>query len=183
MTKSKYSKRRRIIQGISLVLLLSIPLRFVCFDLDNECLRVFGKDFGLANMFYPLFLIVGLLMYVLYLSMKKGRIFCSHLCPMHMFLETVNSPRSKVSETRAIKVWIWAVLWSLFLTEVILSFFQPLDNQLRLMASGNLPVIGVSAALMAGFMGLFVHYQEHFCKKGCPYALIQLLLQSDRTRT
>ena len=32
-------------------------------------------------------------------------------------------------------------------------------------------------------MGLFVHYQEHFCKKGCPYALIQLLLQSDRTRT
>ncbi len=183
MTKSKYSKRRRIIQGISLVLLLSIPLRFVCFDLDNECLRVFGKDFGLANMFYPLFLIVGLLMYVLYLSMKKGRIFCSHLCPMHMFLETVNSPRSKVSETRAIKVWIWAVLWSLFLTEVILSFFQPLDNQLRLMASGNLPVIGVSIALMAGFMGLFVHYQEHFCKKGCPYALIQMLLQSDRTRT
>jgi polyferredoxin len=79
-------------------------------------------------------------------------------------------------------VWIWAVLLSLFLTEVILSFFQPLGNQIRLMASGHLPTLGIATALMAGFMGLFVHYQEHFCKKGCPYALIQMLLQSDQTR-
>ncbi|MEA2069362.1 MAG: 4Fe-4S binding protein [Verrucomicrobiota bacterium] len=182
MTKSKYSKRRRIIQGISLAVLLSIPLRFFCFDLENECLRVFGKVFGLATMFYPLFTIVGLLLFVIYLSMKKGRIFCSHMCPMHMFLEIVNSPKNKQSGSRASKVWIWAVVLSLFLTEVILSFFQPLDNQIRMMASGSLPIIGISAALMVGFMGLFVHYQEHFCKKGCPYALIQMLLQSDGTR-
>jgi len=64
----------------------------------------------------------------------------------------------------------------------VLSFFLPLGAQIRLLAAGNLPIIGISAALLAGFMGLFVHYQEHFCKKGCPYALIQLLLQSDRTR-
>lgn len=183
MFKSKYTKRRRIIQGICLFLLLSIPFRFFCFDLEAESLRVFGKDFGLATMFYPLFLIVGLLIYVLYVSMKKGRIFCSHMCPMHMFLETVNSPKARASEHRASHVWIWAVVFSFFLTEVILSFFQPLDAQIRLIADGNLPLIGVGAALFAGFMGLFVHYQEHFCKKGCPYALIQMLLQSDRTRT
>jgi ferredoxin-type protein NapH len=183
MPNSKYSKRRRIIQGISLALLLSIPLRFFCFDLENECLRVFGKDFGLATMFYPLFLIVGLLIYVLYVSMKKGRVFCSHMCPMHMFLETVNSPEARNSETRPLKVWGGSLILSFFLTEVILSFFQPLDHQLRLIAAGNLPLIGVGGALMAGFMGLFVHYQEHFCKRGCPYALIQMLLQSDATRT
>jgi polyferredoxin len=182
MARSKYSTRRRIIQGLSLVVLLSIPFRFFCFDLENECLRVFGKDFGLATMFYPLFTIVGLLLAVVVLSMKKGRIFCSHMCPMHMFLEGVNSPKNKHSESRSSKVWIWAVLWSVFLTEVILSFFQPLDNQIRLMASGNLPIIGIASALMAGFMGLFVHYQEKFCKRGCPYALIQMLLQSDHTR-
>lgn len=183
MPKSKYSKRRRIIQGLSLALLLSIPLRFFCLDLDGECLRVFGKNFGLETMFYPLFLIVGLLMYVLYLSMKKGRIFCSHMCPMHMFLETVNSPQSKASDKRASKVWIWGAVFPLFLVEVILSFFQPLGHQLQLIAAGNLPVIGIATALFLGFMGLFVHYQEHFCKKGCPYALIQMLLQSDRTRS
>ena len=182
MSKSKYTQRRRIIQGIFLVLLLSVPLRLVCFDLDDETLRVFGKEFGLATMFYPLFTIVGLLLYVLYLSMKKGRVFCSHMCPMHMFLETVNNPKSRASDHRTFKVWVWAVLWSLFLTEVILSFFQPLGNQLRLIASGNLPIMGIGGALMAGFMALFVHYQEHFCKKGCPYALIQMLLQSDHTR-
>lgn len=165
-----------------MAVLLSIPLRFFCFDLEHECLRVFGMDFGLATMFYPLFAIVALLLVVVVLSMKKGRIFCSHMCPMHMFLETVNSPENKQSASRTTKVWIWAVVWSLFLTEVILSFFQPLGNQLRLMTSGHLPMIGISAALLAGFMGLFVHYQEHFCKKGCPYALIQMLLQSDNTR-
>ena len=182
MPRSKYSNRRRFIQGLSIAVLLSIPLRFFCFDLENECMRVYGTDLGLATMFYPLFAIVGLLLAVVVLSMKKGRIFCSHMCPMHMFLEGVNHPKNKQSESRAAKVWIWAVVWSVFLTEVILSFFQPLNHQIRLMASGNLPIIGISAALMAGFMGLFVHYQEHFCKKGCPYALIQMLLQSDRTR-
>jgi polyferredoxin len=183
MPKSKYSKRRRIIQGIFLVLLLSVPFRLVCFNLEQECLRVFGKSFGLATMFYPLFLIVGLLLYVLYLSMKKGRVFCSHMCPMHMFLETVNSPKSKASGHRKAKVWIWAVVWSLLLSEVILSFFQPLGNQLRLMASGNLALIGTAIALMSGFMTLLVGYQERFCKKGCPYALMQMLLQSAQTRT
>ena len=182
MKNSKYSTRRRIIQGLSLLVLLSIPLRFFCFDLENECLRVYGKDFGLATMFYPLFAIVGLLMAVVVLSMKKGRIFCSHMCPMHMFLETVNSPKNKQSDSRTSKVWIWSIILSLFLTEVILSFFQPIGNQIKLIAAGNLPVIGIAVALLVGFMGLFVHYQEHFCKKGCPYALIQMLLQSDRTR-
>lgn len=183
MIKSAYTKRRRIIQVLSLAMLLSIPLRLNCFDLEGECLRVFGRDFGLAVMFYPLFSVVGLLLYVIFLSMKKGRIFCSHMCPMHVFLETVNSPANKSSQRRPVKVWVWAIIWSLFLTEVILSVFQPLGNQLRLLASGHLPTLGISIALMAGFMGLFVHYQEHFCKRGCPYALIQLLLQSDRTRT
>lgn len=183
MTKSKYSKRRRIIQGMSIALLLSIPLRLVCFDLDQECLWVFGKNFGLATMFYPLFAIVALLLYVIILSMKKGRIFCSHMCPMHMFLETVNRPKMRDSEKRQITVWAWAPVFSFFLTEVILSFFQPLDNQLRLLTAGNLSIIGTATALFIGFMVLFVGYQERFCKKGCPYALIQMLLQSDQTRT
>jgi polyferredoxin len=182
LMKFPYSRRRRVIQVISILMLLSIPLRLFCLDLAEDVIRVYGNDFGLATMFYPLFTIVGLLMLVVYLSMKKGRIFCSHMCPMHMFLETVNSPKNKVAANRSAKVWLWAVIWSLFLTEVILSFFLPLGAQLRLIASGHLPIIGISAALLAGFMGLFVHYQEHFCKRGCPYALIQLLLQSDRTR-
>ena len=182
MTKSKYTKRRRIIQGISIAVLLSIPLRLVCFNLNQECLLVYGKSFGLATMFYPLFLILGLLLYVLYLSMKKGRVFCSHMCPMHMFLETVNSPKNRGSKSRKAKVWTWSVIWSLFLTEVIISFFQPLDNQLRLMASGHLPMLGVFTALFSGFMILLVGYQEKFCKKSCPYALMQMLLQSNKTR-
>ena len=180
--KSKYSNRRRFIQGLSMAVLLSIPLRVFCFDLDDECIRFFGKDFGLATMFYPLFTIVGLLLAVVLLSMKKGRIFCSHMCPMHMFLEVVNAPKIRHSESRRGKVWLGAVVLSLFLTEVILSFFQPLSRQVELVVEGNLAMIGIASALMAGFMGLFVHYQEHFCKKGCPYALIQMLLQSDRTR-
>lgn len=182
MGKSKYSKRRRIIQGISLAVLLSIPLRFFCFDLDNECLRAFGAEFGLATMFYPLFAIVGLVLFVVGIGMKKGRLFCSHICPMHMFLEKVNSPKTRNSNSRPLQVWLWSVVFSFLLVEVILSFFQPLDNQLRLMAAGHLPIIGIFTTLFLGFMGLFVHYQEHFCKKGCPYALIQMLLQSDQTR-
>ncbi len=182
MIQSMYTFRRRIIQGLSILVLLSVPLRLLCFDLEKDCIRVYGAEFGLASMFYPLFAIVGLLLFVVFRGMKKGRIFCSHLCPMHLFLETVNNPKTRESGSRKIKVWFWSAVYSLFLTEVILSFFQPLPNQLHLIAAGNKALIGIGSALLLGFMGLFVLYQEKFCKKGCPYALIQMLLQSDTTR-
>lgn len=183
MAKDFYTKRRRVIQTLSVLVLLSIPLRFFCFDLDGECMRVFGKDFGLATMFYPLFTIVGLLLFVVGIGMKKGRLFCSHLCPMHMFLEKVNNPKNKVAKNRKRVIILWSLLFSVILTQVIISFFQPLDNQIKLAMSGNLPIIGISLALFGGFMFLFIGYQERFCKKGCPYALIQMLLQSEFTRT
>ena len=183
MAKETYSKRRRLIQGLAVLVLLSIPLRIFCFDVENECIRLFGARFGLATMFYPLFTMVGLLLYVVIRGMKKGRIFCSHLCPMHMFLEIVNAPKNKTAAHRPAKVWGWSILFALILTEVILSFFQPIGNQIKLVASGHLALIGIAAALFAGFVFLLVGYQERFCKKGCPYALIQMLLQSDQTRT
>lgn len=182
MAKTKYTKRRRFIQGLSLAVLISIPLRLLCFDLDGECIRVYGAEFGLATMVYPFMGIVALLLFVVGRGMKKGRVFCSHLCPMHMFLETVNSPKNRFSPLREPVVWGWALAWSIFLTEVILSFFLSFGQQFRLLGSGNLPLIGIGAAFLLGFIGLFVLYQEKFCHRGCPYALIQMLLQSDGTR-
>lgn len=167
---------------ISLLMLLSIPLRLFCIDLDQEVLRVFGLKFGLSAMFYPFFFIVGLLIYVLYLSMKKGRIFCSHMCPMHMFLETVNGHANEAPQKHAAKVWGWGILLSLVLSQVVLSFFLPLGRQIELAATGHLPLIGIQIALFSGLLVLLVHYREKFCKKGCPYALMQMLLQSDATR-
>jgi polyferredoxin len=182
MTKDKYSKRRRLIQGLAILVLISIPLRFFCFDTQQECIRLFGIKFGLATMFYPLFTIVALLLFVVGIGMKKGRLFCSHICPMHMFLEKVNNPANKKAEKRTLKIWLWALLFSVMLVEVMLSFFQPLERQLELAMEGNLAVIISAAVLFGGLMALFVVYQERFCKKGCPYALIQMLLQSDLTR-
>jgi len=182
MSKDSYSKRRRFIQGLTLLVLISIPLRFFCFDTEQECIRLLGMRFGLATMFYPLFTIVGLVLFVVGIGMKKGRLFCSHICPMHMFLEKVNNPVNKTANNRTLKIWIWALFFSVLLVEVMLSFFQPLGRQAELALSGNMALIGIALALFGGFMFLFVGYQERFCKKGCPYALIQMLLQSDNTR-
>lgn len=183
MAKSKYTIRRRIIQGMSLAVLLSIPLRFFCFDIENECLRVYGNEFGYQTMFYPLFSIIALLLFVIFKSMSKGRIFCSHMCPMHMFLEVVNAPGTRKSSKRPKKVGITAVLLAFMLTQVFISFFQPINQQIRLVGEGNILMIGVFSASMISFICLFVLYQEKFCKQACPYALMQMLLQSDRTRT
>ncbi len=183
MSLSTYSKRRRFIQTLSMLLLLSIPLRFFCVDLEAECIRVFGAEFGHSTMFYPLFAIVGLILLAVVIGMKKGRLFCSHLCPMHLFLEKVNSPQNKQSDHRRRHHILWSVLFAVFMVEVILSFFQPLRRQVELAAAGSLPLIGIAAALFGGFLFLFIGYHERFCKKGCPYALIQMLLLSDRTRT
>ena len=182
MAKSKYTRRRRIIQGLALLVLMCVPLRLICFDTETDCIRVLGMQFGLSTMFYPLFTVVGLFLYVVVAGMKKGRLLCSHLCPMHMFLESVNTPAAKTSGTRKKQIWIWSPLFALFLTEVILSFFQPVSSRIQMVADGKWAVLGIEAALFGGFMLLFVGYQERFCKKGCPYALIQMLLQSDNTR-
>jgi len=182
MAAAKYSKRRRLIQGLSLAILASIPLRLLCLDIDGECLRVYGKEFGFETMFYPLFSIIALLLFVIIKSMSKGRIFCSHMCPMHLFLEIVNAPKNRNATNRPVLVWLWGLLLSFFLTEIFISFFQPINEQIRIMASGSILMIGTFSASMISFMCLFVLYQEKFCKRACPYALMQMLLQSDKTR-
>lgn len=178
MTKSNYTKRRRLIQGLAVIVLLSVPLRFFCFDLESECMRVFGARFGLATMFYPLFAMVGLLLFVVVSGMRKGRLFCSHICPMHMFLEVTNVKQGK----GRIRTGLWSILFSVLLSQVVLSFFLPLRLQWSSLLEGKWTLAGVGLALFVGFVALFAGYRDRFCKKGCPYALIQMLLQSDRTR-
>lgn len=183
MPKDTYTKRRKFVQALALIVLACIPLRLFCLDTEAECIRLFGLNFGFDTMFYPLFAVVGLLLFVIGMGMKKGRLFCSHLCPMHMFLEQIYTVKARVSGHGRIRVWLWALLFSIALVQVILSFFQPLSRQFDMVASGNMALMGTAAALFGGFMLLFTGYQERFCKKGCPYALIQMLLQSGQTRS
>ena len=178
MIRSFYSIRRRILQAFSLWCLLSVPLGYFCFDIDAEVVRAFGKEYGYATMFTPFFILMAVVIYIGVMSMKKGRIFCSHICPMQLCLELI---KSKGKSTWLKRIG-WGLVLSLLITQSLVAFFVPVSAQFSLLRSGSLMMSGVLGAILLLFLILFVVYKDTFCKKACPYNFMQLMLRSDRTR-
>ena len=127
MIRSFYSIRRRVLQAFSLWCLLSVPLGYFCFDIDAEVVRAFGKEYGYATMFTPFFILMAVVIYIGVMSMKKGRIFCSHICPMHLYLELI---KSKGKSTWLKRIG-WGLVLSLLITQSLVAFFVPVLPSFR----------------------------------------------------
>ena len=89
MPSSFYTLRRRALQAVTIWLLLAVPLGLIRFDREAGLLRIFKREYNYAEMVTPLLLLLGVVVLIGAMSLKKGRIFCSHICPMHLYLEWV----------------------------------------------------------------------------------------------
>lgn len=133
----------------------------------------------LQDLYIPsLLFLVGFIV-LMVISIQRGRIFCSWLCPMHTFLEWTNSHARPQRPRR----WLLGLLFATVGMEVVLSFFLSIPDQLTILrTSPRWPLLaGAMGALWLGLLALFLIYREGFCQQACPYALVQLLLQSENT--
>jgi polyferredoxin len=98
---------------------------------------------------------------------------------MHYFLEHTNT-----GTPRKIRRLLLAALFATVGMEIIVSFFLSIPDQVHLLQNSERATLlgGTMAAIWIGLFSLFGFYREGFCQQACPYALVQLLLQSDNTR-
>lgn len=177
---SQYTRWRKVIRTAFLLLLLAIPLRLLGFDHRTSQFFLLSWAIPLQKLYIPF--LIGLLVFIVLLvvSIKRGRIFCSWFCPMHTYLEWTNTG----PKPNGMRRFLLALLFATIGTEVILSVFLSLPNQVAVLRTSErwAMLAGAMGAIWLGFLALFLVYREGFCKQACPYALVQLLLQSENTR-
>ncbi|MFC1766875.1 4Fe-4S binding protein [Planctomycetota bacterium] len=176
---TSYSRRRKIVQAAFLLALLAFPLRLVGFNRHTLHFFVLHWTLPLQKVYWPLMLILLVFIVLMIFSIRHGRIFCSWFCPMHYYLEHTNdgSPRKG-------RRFLLALLFATLGTEVVFSFFLSIPDQWTLLRTSDRALLlgGAMTAVWVGLFTLFNFYREGFCQQACPYALVQLLLQSGNTR-
>ncbi|MBD3419638.1 MAG: 4Fe-4S binding protein [Chitinivibrionales bacterium] len=179
-----FTKRRKLTRILFFALLLCIPLRLIGFDIQHERFLLLGLKFSLHNIHIPMFALLGGVVLVLFLSIKKGRVFCSWLCPVHYHLEGVNSRLKGTHKKGALFIAIQSIVVSLLAVEVVISFFVGLPEQIHLVRTSGIgtALLAVGGVLFVISMSILWIFKHNFCKRACPYALFQLVLQSNDTR-
>ncbi|MCF7972679.1 MAG: 4Fe-4S binding protein [Phycisphaerae bacterium] len=172
---------RRITQGLFGAILLCIPLRWLCVDIPNERFIFFGIPLGVESFLIPALGFLAFCLIILVLSFKRGRVFCAWLCPMHWYLERVNSSRNPKVQRGRTAVLAWA--GALLAIEILASFLWPLSQQMAFIRnpSTRLPALAIGGTGAGLFFLLFFHFKEHFSIRACPYGLIQGVVQGPDT--
>jgi len=181
-SNSLFNRPRRFTQGLFLAFLLCIPLRWLCVDIPNERFIFFGVSLGVEGFLIPALTFLGFCVFILLLSFKKARVFCAWLCPMHLYLEMVNSPRKP--QSKKIKTFVLAVVGALLAVEILASFLWPVSRQISFLLNPEtrLLFLAIAGTVWAMFFALFFFFKEVFCIKACPYGLIQMVIQGPHTR-
>ena len=174
--------KRRFTQVLFLAVLLCIPLRGLCVDIPNEQFIFFWIPLGVEKFLIPALAFLGFCLVILLLSLKKGRVFCAWLCPMHWYLEMVNSSRKPQRST--LKTLLLSLLGAIVATEILMSFLWPLSQQAAFIANPDTRILSLAiGSTTAGlFFSLFFTFKERFSTHACPYGLIQLVVQGPGTQ-
>jgi len=164
---------------------------------------LFGHIFWPQDVFYLVFLLIGLALALFFFTALAGRVWCGWLCPQTVFMEWVfrrieewiegdHHARRRLDEApwslnkaarKAVKHALY-LGFSALVSNTFLAFFVGWDELLRWMTRS--PLEHWSAFLiMAGILGVFyldfAWFREQFCIVVCPYARFQSVLTDMHT--
>ncbi len=182
MLRRLFDNPRHLTQGLFWGVLLCILLRWLCVDIPNERFIFFGIPLGVELFLIPALAFLGFCITILVLSFKRGRVFCAWMCPMHWYLERVNSSRKPKGRKR--RTAILAMVGALLAVEILASFLWPLSQQIAFVRkpSTRLPTVAIAGTAAGLFFLLFFLFKERFSIRACPYGLIQMVIQGPNTR-
>ena len=151
-------------------------------DIPNERFIFFWIPLGIEQCLIPALCFLGFFLGILWLSFKKGRVFCAWLCPMHWYLEMINS--SRTGHRSSLKTLVLSGLGAVVATEILMSFLWPLSQQVGfvLNPATRMMTLAIGGTTGALFFSLFFHFRERFSTYACPYGLIQLVIQGPTTQ-
>jgi cytochrome c oxidase accessory protein FixG len=198
--QSTYGARCRLIQAITTVIILALPFLNVL-RLDIPTLRFYFLSSVLwVDEFYLLFLVLMLLLWmVVIFSMIYGRVWCGWACPQMVLCQLVRwlekqtgrligyGPKKSGIGRRILLRTLVAVAVAAVSLAVgfnLVSYFVDPYRMLAGIADGTLaPLVGrfiVGIAIIV-FVDV-VFWRETFCRRACPYGMMQVLLIDSKTQ-
>ena len=138
---------------------------------DQITLVLFGAAFGVQSLFYFFLALLAAGATIVYLTFKIGRTFCSCVCPYHQLLEWLRPQTSRPFRFLVAGAVCFLLSWSL-------GYFvgnEPFNSVPSVAAT--LFALVVFAILLIILFGA----REQFCRRLCPYGMLQVLLHNDFT--
>lgn len=143
-------------------------IRFLPESLD---LTFFGAVIPIGSFIYIFLaaLVAGAVL--VYLAFKTGRTFCSCVCPYHQLLELTRPGRFRLVRCLAAAGLCFLVSWSLghFVGE------EPFNSVPSMAATL------FSLTILAVLLTILLGGREYFCRRVCPYGVLQMLPRNDST--
>lgn len=171
---------RKLSQYATILIILSVIFRYTGFDLKHSTLHFLGMKFGLQDIFILVFFSFIALFIIIGTSLRRGRMFCSWVCPVHLYLEIIRKGKKK---RRKAMIVILGTIFSLAAAQACISFILPYSYQIMLYKNNSFPqaIVLIFFAITCIASGVFVFYRDNFCKKACPYAVFQNIIRDKNT--
>ena len=164
---------------------------------------LFGTIFWAQDVFYMVFVLLGLAMALFFFTALAGRIWCGWLCPQTVFMEEIfrkieewvegnHHQRRRLDAApwslgklarKVFKHWLF-LLFSAAVSNTFLAYFVGLENILVWMTRPPLAhwtAFLFMFVILALFYFDFAWFREQFCIALCPYARFQSVLTDEHT--
>jgi cytochrome c oxidase accessory protein FixG len=164
---------------------------------------LFGSVFWPQDVFYLVFLLIGLAMALFFFTALAGRVWCGWLCPQTVFMEEIfrkieewcegdhhrrqrleRAPWSPAKAARKGLKHALFLLFSALVSNTFLAYFVGTERLLHWMTGSPLEhwtAFLFMAGILAVFYFDFAWFREQFCVVLCPYARFQSVLTDAHT--
>ncbi|MEN8222204.1 MAG: 4Fe-4S dicluster domain-containing protein [Acidobacteriota bacterium] len=201
MEIKKYKPKRRLFQFLSTVALFLIPfLNIVRLDIPTLRFYFFNSVLWIEE-FYFLFLFLMLFTWViLTFSMIYGRVWCSWMCPQMTLIELTGWAKTRLKKLffkrgnvkqpvfRVLLVhtilYLFTALLSILIGFNIVAYFVDPFRILSGISAGTPDGMAIGFITGIGLLILLdmIFLREEFCKKACPYGMLQMVITDNSTQ-
>ena len=108
---------------------------------------------------------------LVYLTFKTGRTFCSCVCPYHQLLEWMRPRRFRLVRYLVAAGLCFLVCWSA----------GHFVGQKPFRSVPSIATAAFALTILAVLSIILFGAREHFCRRVCPYGVLQVLLRGDST--
>lgn len=209
--KGYWKKRRTIFYWFLIIFYLVLPwIHFggkqsLKLDIANSEFTFFSYSFYASNAPLLVFIFLGFVFSIGFVTSIWGRVWCGWTCPQTVFIETIyrkieslvegnSRSRQKLEDgpwsfekiwKRSLK-WILYILVSLHISHTFLGYFVGTRELLQISLhspSENYLLFVIMLIITSIFLLDFGWFREQFCIIACPYGRFQSVMMDDNSMT
>jgi cytochrome c oxidase accessory protein FixG len=204
-----FMRWRKVLGYFVIVVYFAMPwipiggMQSILLEIPERRFILFGHIFWPQDVFYLVFLLLGMALALFFFTAVAGRVWCGWLCPQTVFMEEIFRKievwtEGDHHEQRRLDAKPWSLrkariklvkhalflLFSALVSNTFIAYFVGTERLLRWMTASPLEhwtAFVFMASILAVFYFDFAWFREQFCVVLCPYARFQSVLTDAHT--